>query len=1076
MSASPPPASRLPVWLLLIAAALGVPTAAGWAFAQQVTQYPWLALGLTLLYELLVAIGWFIAQIGQRLGTRWADAAADLIDTRVQGFFPKHRYQKRYFQHLIYQHRWFDIKGLTTQGPYDLELEQVFVELRVAAQAPHQLSPNPIPIPEAFRDKSFTIEAYSQSQAGVAQNLAIVGPPGSGKTTLLKNIALTLAKKRKRRLFAHVPWQIPVVLFLRDHAPAIKDNANYAFAQAIHDGLNRQKGPAAPPGWFEHRLENGRCFILLDGLDEVADPGLRKRVGTWVEQQMRAYGANRFIITSRPFGYRSNPLSGVTVLEVRPFSAEQVRRFVHNWYLADKIKSAQRDDHGVRADAKRGAEDLLRRLNNTPALADLSANPLLLTMIATVHRYRSTLPGRRVELYAEICEVFLGRRQQARGIESDLSSAQKQSVLQVLAYKLMCQKLRELDHADSLPIIKNPLARISPWMSGEGFLKLVEDSSGLLLERENAVYSFAHLTFQEYLAAAYIREHNLESELCERVGSSWWHETIRLYAAMGDATAIIQACLRENQPSVVALTLALECREEARQLDPTVRVQLEEVLTRGVEDNDPTRRRFVSETLLSLRLRQFVRLDERRAVDTSLLSNAEYQLFLDEQRAKDMYHQPDHWPGYQFPAGRGRAPMLGVRPSDAVAFCEWLTERTHHEWRYRVPLTDEPLAELADAHANTGYWAGADSHYSCVGVAALDSSFIQRQFTVRVEADLRDAHTYALVLILESANRVAHFLTEDMAGDFYYSTANARNLARDRARDCARDLATISDLARGRANDRDLDDKLAHARDCARDLASDLAHVSDFGHGYSPNLTHARNLAGNLAHALASASKHARNLAHALASASKHAHEVISVGPDDRERDLAFPHLFVNILDRARDFANTHLASAQRDIGSVLDLDQIMSTAHYLASPRHLGAYTRDVRQSDQLRTLIDILSQIRPLPEAIEQALDRAPKGSPDQPTEVEAARCYVRFWMFMFALSLFSEPPHKPSFRERHFPSIQELRARGSTDDELPHRFETACDLYISLAILEERCAGNLSPVEGIRIVQERAEEAAT
>jgi predicted NACHT family NTPase len=85
--------------------------------------------------------------------------------------------------------------------------------------------------------------------------------------------------------------------------------------------------------------------------------------------------------------------------------------------------------------ARQQADDLLRRIVRTPALLALAVNPLLLTMITTVHRYRSSLPGRRVELYAEICEVFLGKRQQSRGIEIDMTPAQKQSVLQPLAYK-----------------------------------------------------------------------------------------------------------------------------------------------------------------------------------------------------------------------------------------------------------------------------------------------------------------------------------------------------------------------------------------------------------------------------------------------------------------------------------------------------------------------------------------------------------------------------------------------------------------------------------------------------------------
>ena len=39
----------------------------------------------------------------------------------------------------------------------------------------------------------------------------------------------------------------------------------------------------------------------------------------------------------------------------------------------------------------------------------MAVNPLLLTMIATVHRRGNVLPGKRVELYKEICQVLNGK-------------------------------------------------------------------------------------------------------------------------------------------------------------------------------------------------------------------------------------------------------------------------------------------------------------------------------------------------------------------------------------------------------------------------------------------------------------------------------------------------------------------------------------------------------------------------------------------------------------------------------------------------------------------------------------------
>jgi hypothetical protein len=114
---------------------------------------------------------------------------------------------------------------------------------------------------------------------------------------------------------------------------------------------------------------------------------------------------------------------------------------------------------------------------------------------------------------------------------------------------------------------------------------------------------------KEYLAAVHVGQQRLEDELVTRVDDGWWHQAIRLYAAQANATPVIAACLEGDPPSVLALMLAIECHEETREVQPAVRAQLEDVLTQGVEDPDPERRRIVAEALLALRLRCMVRVN-----------------------------------------------------------------------------------------------------------------------------------------------------------------------------------------------------------------------------------------------------------------------------------------------------------------------------------------------------------------------------------------------------------------------------------------------------------------------------------
>ncbi len=668
----------------------------------------------------------------------------------LQKLFPDRHFQQAYLSHLGYLHRNFDVKGLTTQGVFALELEQVFVDLSLEPQTYNRASTDPLrPSTKTAVSQRQSLPQYLITKKIRGQNLVMLGPPGSGKTTLLKHLTLMLAADKNGPELARKIKKLPILLFLRDHVEVIARSENYSLVMAVQSRL-AMWNVNIPPDWMERQLQKGRCLIMLDGLDEIADPDLRQKVVDWVDRQMARHKNNQFVISSRPFGYRSNPLKDVVVLEVRPFSIEQVQQFVHNWYLANEIMSAQRDDPGVRMEAHKGAEDLIWRLRQTHVLLDMAVNPLLLTMIATVHRYRSSLPGRRVELYSEIVEVFLGKRQEARGISYELTPAQKQRVLETLAYTMMNQRKRELPLTEAAQACEASLKRVvGAEIAGQpgavaDFLKMIENTSGLLIEREAGLYGFAHLTFQEYLAAVHVRDQKLEDELVKQVQDSWWHETIRLYAAQSDATNVVKACLSLKQPSVVALTLAMECLEEAREVKPELRSIFNRI-AQSVEHERPDVRRLAAEVLLTLRLRRLVRVDEDKYIDSSPVTHAEYQLFLEEEAVYANYHVPEHWPTNQFPEGNGRSPVVGVRPAGAEAFCEWLTRRdAGTEWHFRLPHVEEldSIAQQSQARGSQledmGFWYRSGHEYKCNGFAVADTAqfqTMQRVLDQRVSYD-----------------------------------------------------------------------------------------------------------------------------------------------------------------------------------------------------------------------------------------------------------------------------------------------------------------------------------------------------
>ncbi len=147
------------------------------------------------------------------------------------------------------------------------------------------------------------------------------------------------------------------------------------------------------------------------------------------------------------------------------------------------------------------------------------------------------------------------------------------------------------------------------------------------------------------------------------------------------------------------------------------------------------------------------RIDGDTYVDDTLITCAEYQLFIDEMRKQGKYYQPDHWTSYKFPKGQAREPILGVRHSDAVAFCDWLTLRGEREWIYRLPTWEEAANFPFDVLEQNilGYWINEEFQFAWIGSmpedargidfrAVLASAFIQTRTRERVRDAQHDFH------------------------------------------------------------------------------------------------------------------------------------------------------------------------------------------------------------------------------------------------------------------------------------------------------------------------------------------------
>jgi hypothetical protein len=225
------------------------------------------------------------------------------------------------------------------------------------------------------------------------------------------------------------------------------------------------------------------------------------------------------------------------------------------------------------------------------------------------------------------------------------------------------------------------------------------------------------------------------------------------------------------------------------------------------------------------------RIDENTYIDDTLVTCAEYQLFIDEMREQGKFYQPDHWGTYQFPQRQAHEPILGCRPAYAVAFCEWLIRRDTSEWRYRLPTIEEVghyRLVPNSATRSVGYWImSAGTKYGFVWIDGVPADSRNITLTIR------------------------EFISRALAYTHQNTFASARNIAGPFELNSKLELELVHALQRTGALDIDLTLHRAHSLDIARALDLNHSLEVDIMRALEINRTHELDLVSAFNRAIA---------------------------------------------------------------------------------------------------------------------------------------------------------------------------------------------------------------------------------
>jgi formylglycine-generating enzyme required for sulfatase activity/energy-coupling factor transporter ATP-binding protein EcfA2 len=519
----------------------------------------------------------------------------------------------RYLSHIIGRNRYLQLQGIRSGGRLvNIELEHIYITLKAthirtleAEEAwlaeERQVAPGEWQ-KHQHEPRTETVTIKVDEALAEHQRLVVLGDPGSGKTTLLRYLALCYARDRaehltlvRDRLGLPESGYLPILLPLRNLGAYLK--ANYPaddgteghgrlleFLRAYLQGERID----VPADLFDVDLNDGRAMVLLDGMDEVGDFALRRRVARLVEAFAAAYPNCRVVVTSRIVGYAGPARLGedFTTTTIRDFTLADVEEFLTHWHRLVAIGQMGPGEAALHF-AARQTQHLMEAIRSNPRVRELAINPLMLTVIALVHRDRVKLPERRAELYAEAVEVLLGKWDEARGVEEiriledrPFDITDRRLLLQSIALKMHEAVKKAVEVEDLLRQLQAAFARITPdarasVRAAEHFLTVIKERTGLLVEAGPGSYRFSHLTFQEYLAAVEVAEgENYVEYTLARAADPFWREVILLEAGYlstknrDKTTRLIKAIADfPKEPELFHnLVLAFEC---IRDVGPT---------------------------------------------------------------------------------------------------------------------------------------------------------------------------------------------------------------------------------------------------------------------------------------------------------------------------------------------------------------------------------------------------------------------------------------------------------------------------------------------------------------------------
>ncbi|NIM16827.1 MAG: SUMF1/EgtB/PvdO family nonheme iron enzyme [Candidatus Aminicenantes bacterium] len=379
--------------------------------------------------------------------------------------------------------------------------------------------------------------------------LLLRGKAGMGKTTLIKHLAYSLTHGSGP---VALRGYLPVMVFLKDlwsiYERKLKtEPAHVTFELLLKEYFEKHRCPL-PMETVAAYLSQGKALLLLDGLDEVPE-SIREDLVDLVHRFQFQHKNNRFLITGRPHGIEGKCMQdfGKYLRDIDDLDNKKVEAFITRWFRAVSGQAA-----GV---GEVTAADMTADIRQHEHAAVFTGNPLLLTALCIFYLVGGKrIPDQRADLYDRIVANLLYRRFHDPANTERVNRVRE--FLMLLAFTMQTRNVKSMEACEAAELLQQNY----PQNEGEelpdykkrmdALFNEMEPKCGLLNRLGSGEIAFAHLTFQEFLAAKHMLDRDIDYK--KYIKDPWWKETVLLY------TGLMNLDMKKRSNQIAAEMIAME--------------------------------------------------------------------------------------------------------------------------------------------------------------------------------------------------------------------------------------------------------------------------------------------------------------------------------------------------------------------------------------------------------------------------------------------------------------------------------------------------------------------------------------